>query len=133
MYKQISGNLDTEKIMHLQYLACLDDAEANLYWGKALLFSLDTVRIVNNVIAPDSSPVRLNRWSHDQSMFLAVSPAFGTQNFLIETVNYEVDTLKGAAPRKYLEITSEGNATFVEDQSRIKQKRMHFGDMEEEV
>jgi len=57
-----------------------------------------------------------------------VSLALGTQNFLFETVNYEVDPLKGAAPKKYLEITSEGNATFVEDQSR-RSRRMPFGEL----
>jgi hypothetical protein len=66
MYKQISGNLDTEKIVHLQYLSCLDDSAANLYWGKDPVFSLDTESIVNNVIAPASSLVRLDRWSYDQ-------------------------------------------------------------------
>jgi len=129
MYKQISGNLDTEKIVHLQYLSCLDDAESNLYWGKDPVFSLDTESIVNNVIAPALSPVRLDCWSYDQSMFLAVSLALGTQNFLFETVNYEVDPLKGAAPKKYLEITSEGNATFVEDQRSLRSRRSPFGEL----
>ncbi len=62
-------------------------------------------------------------------MFLAVSLALGTQNFLFETVNYEVDPLKGAAPKKYLEITSEGNATFVEDQRSLRSRRMPFGEL----
>ncbi len=132
IYKQVSGNVDTEKVVHLQYLACLDAAEANVYWGKDPLFSLDTESVVNNVIAPDTSPVRLDRWSYDQSMFLAVSIASGSQNFLLETVNYEVEPLKGAAPGKYLEITSEGNATFVEEESRKslpkKPKKVQFGE-----
>lgn len=135
VYKQVSGSLDTEKIVHLQYLACIDASDANAYWGKDPLFSLDTESIVNSLIAPDTSPVRLDRWSYDQSMFIAVSIAAGSQNFLLVTVNYEVEPLKGTAPRKYLEITNEGNATFVEEETHQPvrtQKRMQFSPKEAE-
>jgi hypothetical protein len=38
-------------VVHLQYLACLDAAETNVYWGKDPLFSFDIESVVNNVIA----------------------------------------------------------------------------------
>ena len=71
----------------------------------------------------------MDRWSYNQSMFLAVSLALCTQNFLFKIANYEVDPLKGATPKKYLEITSEGNATFVEDQRLLRSSRMPFGEL----
>lgn len=114
-YKQVSGNLDTERIVHLQYLGALDAADVLLYWMKNPLFSTETDSIVNSTIAPDTNPLRLDKWSYDQSMFMAVTAAAAVNHQLIvETVNYEVAPLKDGAPRKYLEIVSEGNATFVE-------------------
>ena len=114
-YKQVSGNIDTQRIVHLQYMGCLQATASLMYWMKDPLFSPETDSSVDSTIAPDTNPVRLDKWSYDQSMFMAVSIAAGTQDFVIETVNYEVEEYKGAAaPSKYLEITSEGNAFFVE-------------------
>lgn len=114
-YKQVSGNIDTQRIVHLQYMGCLDAVDALVYWMKDPLFSPETDSTVNSTIAPDTNPIRLDKWSYDQAMFMAVSIAAGTLNFLVETVTYEVEEYKGqTAPSKYLEITSEGNAFFVE-------------------
>lgn len=114
-YKQVSGNLDTERIVHLQYLGALDTNDALLYWMKDPLFSPEVDSTVNSTIAPDTNPLRLDKWSYDQSMFMAVTAAAAVNHqFIVETVNYLVDPLKGKPPQKYLEITVEGNATFVE-------------------
>ncbi|GEM_PF-4224840 len=114
-YRQVSGNLDTQRIVHLQYLAALDANDALIYWMKDPLFSPENDSTVNSTIAPDTNPLRLDKWSYDQSMFMAVTIASSAdRRLIVETVNYEVQALGGQAPRKYLEITSEGNATFVE-------------------
>ncbi len=115
-YRQVSGSLDTQKVVHIQYMAALDaNVNATMYWGKDPLFCFDyDGSTVNPTIAPDVSPLVLDKWSYDQSMFLAVTISSGTQDFLMETVVYEVEAYKGPAPRRYLEITSDGNATFVE-------------------
>ncbi len=115
-YRQVSGNIDTQKIVHLQYLACLQANDALIYWGKDPVFSFDyDGSIVNSTIAPDASPITLDKWSYDQSMFMSVSIAAAvSQDFIIETVVYEVAAHTGSKPRKYLEITSDGIATFVE-------------------
>lgn len=114
VYGQVSGNLNTERIVHLQYLACLDINDALLFWGNDPLFSVETDSTVNNVITPDVNPILLDKWSYDQSMFIAVSITTAvSQNFIVETVNYEVEPLKGTLPKKYLELTAEGNAVFI--------------------
>ncbi len=125
-YRQVSGNIDTQKIVHLQYLACLQSNDALIYWGKDPVFSFDyDGSTVNNTIASDASPITLDKWSYDQSMFMSVSIAAAvSQDFVVETVVYEVMAHRGPAPRKYLEITSDGNATFVEmAEARPAQRR----------
>src|SRR3990170_5837727 len=94
-YKQVSGNIDTQRIVHLQYMGCLQTTASLMYWMKDPLFSPETDSSVDSTIAPDTNPVRLDKWSYDQSMFMAVSIAAGTQDFVIETVNYEVEEYKG--------------------------------------
>ncbi len=114
-YKQVSGNLDTGRIVHLQYLGALDANDALLYWMKDPLFSPENDSTVNSTIAPDTNPLRLDKWSYDQSMFMAVTAAAAVNHQLVvETVNYNVEALPGGVPRRYLEITAGGNATFVE-------------------
>lgn len=122
-YKQVSGNLDTERIVHLQYLGALDTNDALLYWMKDPLFSPEVDSTVNSTVAPDTNPLRLDKWSYDQSMFLAVTAAAAVNHQLIvETVNYLVEPLSGKPPKKYLEITVEGNATFVESEPTRKKE-----------
>lgn len=70
---------------------------------------------MNSTIAPDTAPLRLDKWTYDQSMFMGVTVAAAVNHqFIVETVNYVVEPLTGKTPRKYLEVTVEGNATFVE-------------------
>jgi hypothetical protein len=115
-YKQVSGNLDTQRIVHLQYLAAVNQANSVLmYWMNNPLFNPETDSTINSSIAPDANPLRLDKWSYDQSMFIGVSITTAvSQDMIIEAVTYVVEEYSGDKPSKYLEITAQGNALFVE-------------------
>ncbi len=64
-YNAISGNLDTDRIVHLQYVAVMTSSSIDVtpYWGKDPLMAKDVAAVVNDVIAPQTSPWKVDKWS----------------------------------------------------------------------
>jgi len=120
-YNAISGNLDTDRIVHLQYVAIMTTSSIDVtpYWGKDPLVCKDVAAVINDVVVPQTSPLKIDKWTYDQSMFFGIITAVATSVVIIfMMVNYTVVTAPEYTdtnpPKKYLEITSTGDARFVE-------------------
>jgi len=121
-YNAISGNLDTQRIVHLQYVAIMTGSSIDVtpYWGKDTLIAKDVAAVINDVIAPATSPLKLDKWSYDQSMFFGIITAAATSVIIMfMMINYTVkatsEYTEARPPKKYLEITATGNARFIEN------------------
>ncbi len=120
-YNAISGNLDTDRIVHLQYVAIMTSSSIDVtpYWGKDPLVCKDVAAVINDVTVPQTSPLKIDRWSYDQSMYFGIITASATSVAIMFTqINYTVEATseysEARPPKKYLEISSTGNARFIE-------------------
>lgn len=117
VFNALSGNLDTKRIVHLQYIAVMTPTSIDVtpYWKQDPLMAKDVEAVINDVIAPQTCPLKLDKWSFDQSMFFGFKTASATSVVLMFImVNYATAPFPAATPpSKYLEITAEGNARFV--------------------
>ena len=117
-YNDIVGDVDLNRIVHLRYIACEQTVDTIMYWGKDPLMSKDVEDVINSYVAPEGSPLKLDKWSYDQSQFLAITKVITEQDFVIEFINYELvpspEYTDLKPPKRYLSVTAEGNATYIE-------------------
>lgn len=120
-YNAITGNLDTQRIVHLQYVAVITAASIDVtpYWGKDTLIAKDVAAVINDVIAPATSPLKLDKWSYDQAQYFGIITAAATSVVIMfmmvnYTVEFTSEYTEARPPKKYLEITVTGNARFIE-------------------
>lgn len=117
-FNAVVGDLDVNRIVHLQYLSVETAVDVILYWGKDPFMAKDVEIPINVNLTPLNAPLMLDKWTYDQSMFLAITKAAPEQDFDFEMFGYIVEAApeytESRPPKKYLQITSEGNATFVE-------------------
>lgn len=120
-FNAISGNLDTDRIVHLQYVAVMTSSSIDVtpYWGKDPLIAKDVAAVINDVLVPQTSPLKLDKWSYDQSMYFGIITASATSVAMVfMMVNYTITPAPNYSdanpPKKYLEITSFGDARFIE-------------------
>lgn len=115
-YESLHGNLQKNRITHIQYVAITESNTPEFYWGTQPLQSKDVDDTLNVVTAGLDNPIAVDRWSYDISMYLFVSES-GSQNYYFEVIEYEIVSYAGTPPRPYLQIMANGQAVFVETQT----------------
>lgn len=120
-FSAVSGDINVNRIVHLQYFCIMTSSSIALtpFWGKDPLMAKDVELSVTDSDIPQTSPLKLDKWSYDQSQYFGIKTASATSIvFEILMINYTVEPAPEYSdtklPRKYLEITSAGNARFIE-------------------
>jgi len=112
-YEALHGNLNKERIVHIQYVAVENaDVSTTFYWGTPPLFSKDVKISIDTNVASVSNPMEVDRWSYDDSMYLRLDQT-GTQVYIFECVEYQVKPYP-AEPKMYLHLMANGQGVFVE-------------------
>lgn len=107
------GNLNLNRIVHLQYVAIDVDTDTKFYWGTQPLLSKDREEALQTWGANLLAPLELDRWSFDEAMHLHIQQA-ASQNYYLEILEYEVVPYAGTPTRPFLHIMGNGQAIFVE-------------------
>jgi hypothetical protein len=104
----MTGNLNKNRIVHIQYVG-LSVADTPFFtWGTQPLSSKDVQDTINLVSADISNPVIVDRWSYDQSMRLLLTQGNVTQNFYFMIMEYEIVAYTGTPQAPYWQILSNG-------------------------
>ena len=112
-YESLHGNLEKNRIVHLQYVAVKNSGVNTMFrWGTLPLFSKDVALSIDSEVAGLSNPMEIDRWSYDPSMHLTLDQD-GDQTYIFECVEYEVKPYDGE-PRMYLHLMANGHGIFVE-------------------
>jgi len=112
-YQALHGALDVGRITHMQYLYLTTAVNTILKWMKEPLGSKWVNIPYNNAIAEADAPVEVDRWSYDKELRLAYTKDAGAQILYVEMVEYEVKATE-LAPKRYVKILPNGQATFIE-------------------
>jgi hypothetical protein len=112
--ESMTGNLNKNRIVHLQYVG-LSVADTPFFtWGTQPLSSKDVQDTISATSAGIGNPVDVNRWSYDQSMRLLVTQNNVSQVYYFEIVEYEIVAYEGKPPRPYMQLLSNGAGILVE-------------------
>jgi len=112
-YSPLNGNIDTGRVVQLQYFALTTAIDVLLRWGTEPLLSRATPLYINSNGAGLTNPLQIDRWSYNIEMRLAVVKGAGAQVLWLEVVEYEVTEWKKTPPKEYLKILENGQAVFV--------------------
>jgi hypothetical protein len=112
--ESMTGNLNKNRIVHLQYVG-LGVADTPLFiWGTQPLSSKDVQDTISATSAGIGNPIDVNRWSYDQSMRLLVTQGNVSQVYYFEIVEYEIVAYEGKPLRPYMQLLSNGAGILVE-------------------
>lgn len=117
-YESLTGNLNKNRIVHLQYVAIDTGNTPEFFWGTQPLQSKDVDDTISTTTAGLTNPLPVDRWSYDNSMRLLVTQS-ATQNYYFEIVEYEIVSYAGTPPRPYTQIMANGQAIVVETEEQI--------------
>jgi len=108
------GNKDLGKIVHIQYLACDTDVDVYLELAGKSLFGEEYRVPVNSNVAPTDCPIEIDKWFYDKSRYIKLTKSStSSQKLYIEYILYLVEKAP-TVPSKYLKLTTEGEAIFIE-------------------
>jgi len=116
IYEAMHGAVDMGRIVHLHYVAVINEApDVLLKWGtEPLLSKWRNIQIDSNS-ANRQTPLVIDRWSYDKEMRISVTPAAAAaQTLWFENVEYEVEVWEKTPPKRYLKILANGHAVFME-------------------
>ena len=123
-YESLHGNIDTERVVQIQYISLTVAAGAGvepptipwtlLRWGTEPLFSRVRNLYIDAQSASLTNPLQVDRWSYNPEMRLAVIKAAGNQDMWLEIVEYAAKLWAKEPPKRYLKILANGQAVFVE-------------------
>jgi len=114
-YTPMVGNLNLNRIVHLQYVSIDQDQDTTFKWGTQPLLSKDKAEAVQTWGANLLAPLEIDRWSYDEAMHLYVTQA-DAQNYYFEIIEYEVTSYEGK-PSQFIHIMANGQALFVESET----------------
>jgi hypothetical protein len=114
-YESMHGNLNLNRVVHIQYVSIDQNVDTKFYWGTQPLQSKDVEEAIQPWGANLLAPLEVDRWSFDPSMHLYVTTG-GAQNFYFEIIEYEVTEYAGTPTRPYLYVMPNGFAIFVEEE-----------------
>ena len=113
-YENLAGNMNKNRLVHIQYVAIDQANTPELFWGTEPLQSKDVDDTMSTVTAGISNPMQVNRWSYDQAMRMLVSQS-ATQDYYFLIKEYEIIAYAGTPNRPYTQIMANGQAIRVED------------------
>lgn len=113
------GNLNTNRVVHLQYVSIDQDTNTVFYWGAEPLLSKDRAETLQTWGANLLAPLEIDRWSFDEAMNLQITQA-DSQNYYFEIIEYEVVAYAGTPTRPYLYVMPNGQAIFVSEEATAK-------------
>jgi len=116
IYEVMHGNIKVGRIVHIQYVAVINDApDVLLKWGTEPLFSKWKNVKIDSLAAHRLAPMTVDRWSYDESMRISVTPdSAAAQTLWFEVIEYEVVEWTKTPPKRYLKILADGQAVFME-------------------
>jgi hypothetical protein len=112
--ESMTGNLNKNRIIHIQYVSVTVADTPEFFWGTQPLQSKDVDDVTSIYLANLNSPLIVNRWSYDTSMRLYVTQGSVSQVYLFEIAEYEIVAYAGTPPRPYWQIMANGAAILVQ-------------------
>lgn len=113
-YEGLHGNLETGRVVQLQYFSLTSLIATLLQWGVNPLLSKWRNVYIDSNGAGLTNPLQIDRWSYHPEMRLGVVKDVGAQTLWLEIVENEVISWDKTPPKKYLKILETGEAVFVE-------------------
>jgi hypothetical protein len=113
--ESMTGNINKNRIVHIQYVALTISDTPEFIWGTQPLQSKDVADTLNLSIAGPTNPIDVNRWSYDASMRLLLTQGNVSQVYYFEIVEYEIVAYQGTPPRPYMQLLSNGAGITVTD------------------
>ena len=111
--ESMTGNLNKNRIVHIEYVALSVADTPYFTWGTQPLSSKDVQDTISLVSANLLNPVEVDRWSYDQSMRLLVTQGSVTQNYYFDIVEYEIVAYAGTPQKPYWQLLSNGAGIYV--------------------
>jgi len=111
--ESMTGNLNKNRIVQIQYVALTVADTPEFIWGTQPLQSKDVADTLSLPLAGPTNPIDVNRWSYDTSMRLLVTQGAVSQVYYFEIVEYEIVAYQGQPPRPYMQLLSNGAGILV--------------------
>jgi len=111
--ESLTGNLNKNRIVHLEYAAITVADTPEFIWGTQPLQSKDVADTIDTNLAGASNPIEVDRWSYDQSMRLLVTQGAVTQVYYFDIVEYEIVAYAGTPQQPYWQLLSNGAGIYV--------------------
>jgi hypothetical protein len=111
--ESMTGNLNKNRIVHIEYVALTVADTPEFIWGTQPLQSKDVADTLSVTLASVTNPIEVDRWSYDQSMRLLVTQGNVSQVYNFDIVEYEIVAYSGTPTQPYWQLLSNGAGIFV--------------------
>lgn len=112
--EDMTGNLNKNRIIHIQYLGLSVADTPTFYWGTQPLMSKDVAETISATSSGITNPITVDRWSYDVSMRLVVAQGNVSQVYYVQIVEYEIVAYAGTPQAPYWQLLSNGAGIYVE-------------------
>jgi hypothetical protein len=117
LLESMTGNLNKNRIVHIEYVALTVADTPEFIWGTQPLQSKDVADTIDTNLAGASNPIEVDRWSYDQSMRLLVTQGNVTQVYYFDIVEYEIVAYSGQPTQPYWQLLSNGAGIYVANEA----------------
>ena len=111
--ESMTGNLNKNRIVHIEYVGLTIADTPEFIWGTQPLQSKDVADTLNANLAGATNPIEVDRWSYDQSMRLLVTQGNVSQVYYFDIVEYEIVAYAGTPTQPYWQLLSNGAGIYV--------------------
>ncbi len=111
-YTPLHGAIDQKRIVHIHYLSFSTLVQCNMYWQDEPMLSSVAINPLDNVLAALTGPYEVDKWSYSIEIHMKINKAAGAQTLYFEIIEYTVALASGEAPKRYIELTPEGEAVL---------------------
>ena len=111
--ESMTGNLNKNRIVHIEYVGLTIADTPEFIWGTQPLQSKDVADTLNADLAGATNPIEVDRWSYDQSMRLLVTQGNVSQVYYFDIVEYEIVAYAGTPTQPYWQLLSNGAGIYV--------------------
>jgi len=113
LLESMTGNLNKNRIVHIEYVGITVADTPEFIWGTQPLQSKDVADTINANLAGATNPMEVDRWSYDQSMRLLVTQGAVSQVYYFDIVEYEIVAYAGTPQQPYWQLLSNGAGIYV--------------------
>jgi hypothetical protein len=117
LLESMTGNLNKNRIVHIEYVALTVADTPEFIWGTQPLQSKDVADTLNANLAGATNPIEVDRWSYDQSMRLLVTQGNVSQIYYFDIVEYEIVSYAGQPTQPYWQLLSNGAGIYVANEA----------------